>query len=206
MSPKVSAEYKERKKREILSAAAAVFSRKGYEPTTMKDIKEEAGISFGALYAYFSSTEEIFAQLFQLQHVEQEPEEEACLEENTVWDKISHLLDRQLDELKSIRESMVPVSYEYFVASWREPERTAFLQQRFESARTEWEMVLKEGKDKGEFSPVLPTIEISRLLISVLEGLNISVLFVGYDESGAENQMASLKMMLTTVLGMGDKG
>ncbi|MFB0526322.1 MAG: TetR/AcrR family transcriptional regulator [bacterium] len=65
-------EREERKEKEkvariegILSAAKRVFSRKGYEATTMEDIASEAGFGKASLYFYFKAKEEIFLNLIK---------------------------------------------------------------------------------------------------------------------------------------------
>jgi len=65
-------ERKERKEKEkvariegILSAAKKVFSRKGYEATTMEDIGSEAGFGKASLYFYFKGKEEVFLNLIE---------------------------------------------------------------------------------------------------------------------------------------------
>jgi len=57
-------EKTDRKKR-ILSAAQRVFSRKGYEATTMEDIASEAGFGKASLYFYFKGKEEVFLSLIK---------------------------------------------------------------------------------------------------------------------------------------------
>lgn len=59
--PKVSPEYLEARKNEILDAAFACFRRRGFHQTTMQDIYREAQLSPGAVYHYFRSKEEIIA-------------------------------------------------------------------------------------------------------------------------------------------------
>ncbi|MEO0146416.1 MAG: TetR/AcrR family transcriptional regulator [candidate division WOR-3 bacterium] len=46
---------KERKRREILSAARRVFSERGYYQATMDEIASEAGVAKGTLYLYYPS-------------------------------------------------------------------------------------------------------------------------------------------------------
>lgn len=50
----------ERRTQEILEAAFRIFSIKGYHNTTMDDIAQEAGISKGTCYQYFTGKEDIF--------------------------------------------------------------------------------------------------------------------------------------------------
>jgi AcrR family transcriptional regulator len=59
--PKVSPEYLEARKNEILDAAFACFRRRGFHQTTMQDIYREAKLSPGAVYHYFRSKEDIIA-------------------------------------------------------------------------------------------------------------------------------------------------
>lgn len=48
---------------EILSAAAGVILRLGYDKTTMRDIADEAGVSRGTVYLYFKGKDELFEAL-----------------------------------------------------------------------------------------------------------------------------------------------
>lgn len=51
--PKVSEEYKENRRTQILDAAQRCFVRDGFHRTSMQDILAEAGLSAGAVYRYF---------------------------------------------------------------------------------------------------------------------------------------------------------
>jgi len=59
MAPKVSEEHMEARKEQILSAAIACFSEKGFHKTSMKDICTKAALSPGAVYSYFEGKDEI---------------------------------------------------------------------------------------------------------------------------------------------------
>ncbi|RII34223.1 TetR/AcrR family transcriptional regulator [Clostridium chromiireducens] len=62
---KKTEEKKELKRKVILKAAADVFSKKGYIDASIKDITNEASISVGSFYSYFSNKEEILIQIFE---------------------------------------------------------------------------------------------------------------------------------------------
>ena len=51
---------KDAKRREIIRAAAAVFTRSGYHVAKMQDIATAAEIGKGTIYEYFSTKEELF--------------------------------------------------------------------------------------------------------------------------------------------------
>lgn len=49
----------------ILAAASLLFTRKGYNGTSTRDIAAEAGVSLGNIYNYFGTKEEIFVLLLE---------------------------------------------------------------------------------------------------------------------------------------------
>lgn len=52
-----------RTREQLLSAARRVFARDGYVGATMSAIAEEAGVSLGGLYRYFTNKEDVFESL-----------------------------------------------------------------------------------------------------------------------------------------------
>ncbi|MCW9012437.1 MAG: TetR/AcrR family transcriptional regulator [Gammaproteobacteria bacterium] len=56
---------KEARPEEILDAALALFTEKGFSATRMVDVAKKAGISKGTLYLYFDNKEAIFRSVIQ---------------------------------------------------------------------------------------------------------------------------------------------
>lgn len=56
---------KQGRKDEVLAAAIALFSRKGYHGTTVRDIADESGMLSGSLYAHYPSKEEMLFDIVQ---------------------------------------------------------------------------------------------------------------------------------------------
>lgn len=54
----------ERTRERIFSAALSLFSEKGYERATMRDVAKAAGASLGLAYRYFASKEELVLELY----------------------------------------------------------------------------------------------------------------------------------------------
>jgi AcrR family transcriptional regulator len=69
--PKVSPEHLEARRQQILDAALTCFDRAGFHGSSMQDIFEEAGLSTGAVYRYFSSKEEIILALAEQRHAKE---------------------------------------------------------------------------------------------------------------------------------------
>ncbi len=60
--PRVSAAHERQVRDRIVTAAARVFSDKGYHGSTVADVVRESGLSVGAIYTYFPSKEALFLQ------------------------------------------------------------------------------------------------------------------------------------------------
>ena len=63
--PKVSAEYRDARREQILAAARRVFLRNGFHATSMQDLFAEAQLSSGAVYRYFRSKDEMVLAIAQ---------------------------------------------------------------------------------------------------------------------------------------------
>ena len=61
--PKVSDEYFEQKRKEIVDAAYRVCMRKPITSVEMKDIITETGFSHGVIYRYYSELDEVLQDL-----------------------------------------------------------------------------------------------------------------------------------------------
>jgi AcrR family transcriptional regulator len=57
--PRVSEQYKDARREQILDAARRCFLRNGFHETSMQDLFAEAGLSSGAVYRYFASKDEL---------------------------------------------------------------------------------------------------------------------------------------------------
>ena len=56
---------KDNRKSQILLAALKLFTRKGYTATKMSDISDLLGTSYGLVYHYFQSKEDVYAELLE---------------------------------------------------------------------------------------------------------------------------------------------
>ncbi len=57
--PKVTQEYRDARRGQILDAAVRCFLRDGFHETSMQDLFDESGLSAGAVYRYFPGKEDM---------------------------------------------------------------------------------------------------------------------------------------------------
>jgi AcrR family transcriptional regulator len=61
--PKVTHEYRDARRDQILSAARRCFLRNGFHATSMQDLFAESGLSSGAVYRYFASKDDMITAI-----------------------------------------------------------------------------------------------------------------------------------------------
>lgn len=167
-------------KRKIYKVAADMFSKKGFEGTSVDDIANKAKVAKGTIYYYFKSKDDIFIGMVD-DGIDRLNEilNEKIKKEKTPKKKMEKLLETQLDFYKENAE-FYQVLYSEF---WR--------------LETKWKMgidkikkghfslikeILKEGEKTGDFKKninVSETISIFSLfffsgLVWVVLGKNIS--------------------------------
>lgn len=160
------------RKRQILEAAAAVFSRSGYHEARMEDIAEEAGLSKGALYLYFSSKETLITALLE-GHLDRALRfmQELVSAQGTVRDRLMSYIRHEAEELDSMRV-ILPVCYEFYAAALRQAEGAAFFKSYFRRYVDLLAQMIQQGIDRGELRHADPT-RTAILLAGSHEGLTL---------------------------------
>ena len=173
MAPKVSEEYKQQKKNEIIQAAAIIFGEKGYFPTTMDDLVKASGMSKGAIYHYFKSKEEVYEYMLQQQ----------------VEYKINNLMDK-FSVLKTTKEKVIVLFDTYSSAEWLKQPKINSVRNQLEhwmaGSRTDnrkkyeehseifynfLKDILIEGQTNGEISMEINTLYAAKLFWSMIDGI-----------------------------------
>ncbi len=91
----------ERTKENILTTALELFSKDGYEETTMRAIAESAGVSVGSAYYYFPSKEHL-VQAYYMRLVKEHADaaRELLEKEKTLRRRIAGVLQTKMDTLE----------------------------------------------------------------------------------------------------------
>jgi len=160
-------ERKERKEKEkvariegILSAAKRVFSRKGYEATTMEDIALEAGFGKASLYFYFKSKEEVFLTLIK----DGMERQKSLLEEvrgspGSNMERLEKLVSKFFEYVKDNREFIRIVhseSQKLYATTLREVHSSIIRDHR--KTMEGIASIIQDGIRSGEFRKVEPTL------------------------------------------------
>jgi AcrR family transcriptional regulator len=169
--PKVSQQYLDARRNQILDAAKRCFLRDGFHETSMQDLLAETGLSAGAVYRYFSSKEEMVLAI-----AEQSMREVTAMihyfaaapRGEGLGDSLGNVLD--VLQRKHAQDQTGAMA----VLSWAEALRNPELARRFEAMvapmRADLAEVVREHQANGEL-PEQPAPEaFVAVLMSIISG------------------------------------
>ena len=133
--PKVSEEYYERKRQEIIDAAYRVCTRKPVTSIDMKDIIAETGFSHGVIYRYYKDLDEVFKDLTISINSENKIDDrlDAILADHDIrdWEKtICDICGMLADHMKDVGTDMLKVSIYGDMLAMSDPERAMRISSR----------------------------------------------------------------------------
>ncbi|MBR4760137.1 MAG: TetR/AcrR family transcriptional regulator [Lachnospiraceae bacterium] len=133
--PRVSEEYYEKKRREIIDAAFRVCTRKPVSSVEMKDIIAEAGYSHGAIYRYYKNVDEILHDLVVTVNSENRIDEKLnkILKKADMkhWKKtIYQICDMLAGQMKDVGIDLLKLSIYSDMLAMSDPERAAHIAEK----------------------------------------------------------------------------
>ncbi len=199
----MSKEHINQRRADILEAAKQVFCKKGFEPTTMKDVVDASGMSRGGVYQYFPNTEEMMRAILEDGMIEFNHHLSNLLSRHEqVWHAINEYIDLHKN---APSDHFGIVTYEYFVTCWRNHERRNYLQHRYSFGINYFIQFIQTGVDRGQFKPLQPVSVIAKFMMNVLDGLLLEQSLVNLNDQEKEDQYDALRFYLRTVLQINDK-
>jgi AcrR family transcriptional regulator len=164
--PDVSAE----RRAQIIEAALACFTRKGYVNTTMDDIVAESGLSKGAIYWYFESKDDLFeaAANSVLERVAEESlaAVQAC---ETSTERLRVGAQSMVEVCREI-EGYFGLVVEFWTQSERGEEAISFWAEMIDQYRQGVKAIFDIGVQTGEFKPV-DTDALAWMMMAAYDGL-----------------------------------
>jgi len=147
-------QLREERRKQILAAALAVFSEKGFHGANVSDVAAQAGVSQGTIYWYFESKEELVSATI-LSFVEEMAEGALA---------VTRMGDTSADKLRALATSMeglaVPGSrlfsifLEFWASSPRREQAAALWMDLLAEFKDVFVALVEEGIETGEFRPV----------------------------------------------------
>ncbi len=141
----------EKRKHQILDAAANVFSRRGFHDARVDDIAEEAGLSKGTLYWYFKSKDDIIIGLLdRLFEFGASGVRELHAKDMAATKKLRQSIDLLLKDLDHWI-NLIPLAYEFLGLLFRRKIVQTAFKRYFRHYMDLIIPIIQQGIDEGEF-------------------------------------------------------
>lgn len=153
------------KREEILAAALDVIARNGYQRTSVRDLAEAVGLSQAGLLHYFSSKEELFAEILR-----KRDEVDRARMPSGRGLAVSGLIEvvRHNATVPGLVQLYAQLSTE---ATHPEHAAHGFFVERYASLRAALATEIRAAQDRGELSDALDATSAATILLAAADGL-----------------------------------
>jgi AcrR family transcriptional regulator len=168
--PRVTEEYRESRRRQILDASIECFAREGFHRTSMTQIIAEAGVSAGTIYLYFDSKEQIIEAIAEERHALESALAATALANPDTRQALHDLADGYLNWLSDPTEQK---RRRVTVQVWAEAlrsDRVASIVGDGVGQRQQLTDFLRERQQDGHLVHSLDPDAISRVMLSLILG------------------------------------
>ncbi|MBR6401892.1 MAG: TetR/AcrR family transcriptional regulator [Eubacterium sp.] len=183
--PKVSEEYFDIKREEIINAAYKVALSKSISSITLKDVRDEVGMARGGIYRYYNNLDEILSALIVKVNKDTSFSDDIqnILGENSSSekpDKVLKELCKFIEEyMTSLNPDVLMLSIQFDIFCIHEPKRILNIMKHINtedknngaflcSALTEY---IKRETKKGNMKPVMPVDDLVEYFLTIYKGI-----------------------------------
>ncbi len=177
--PKVSQAHRDRRREQILQAALKCFTAKGFHRASMREICSEADLSFGAVYNYFRSKDEILAAVTEAGRQGKQSQLkklEGCETATEALTRLFQLVFTAYGD-PSFR-AHAPVDVECYSEALRNPRVLEIMRQEMVSLHETLVALVEGWSNTKELSPDVDASYLAHYLIAFTIGIKIQLLMV----------------------------
>ena len=172
--PKVTDAHTEARKQQIMEAAQACFSRQGFHQTSIQDICQEAGLSPGAVYTYFSSKDHIIAaSCLECQQGVADLVNAAKSQGSSPLESLDFIFDHGLEMLggEALHEPLMMNVQVWAEAMRSEEIKEALLSVTFNNLGQAFADLFEQAQERGEVDPRLDPRALGITVMGMFHGL-----------------------------------
>jgi AcrR family transcriptional regulator len=190
--PKVSQQYLDERREQILAAARRCFVRDGFHATSMQDLFAEAGLSSGAVYRYFASKDDVIIAI-AMDNVREVSELIRSIASGKVGASLGEALAEvvELVEAKNATDAFGSVALQVWAESMRNPALAEELSGLLAQTRTDLAEVVRGRQASGEL-PAGPADSIATALLALVPGYVLQLALFAKPDPGIGDALRAL--------------
>lgn len=178
--PKVTQQYRDARRDQILAAARRCFLRDGFHATSMQDLFAEAGLSSGAVYRYFASKDDVIIAIAEenmrdvLAMIHLAATRQPGRPVGAVMAEVLEIV-RAKDE----RDGLGRLALLVWSETLRNPSLAAQLRNLLTGMHGDLAEVVREHQDAGDLPREVSADALARVLVSSLAGYILQLVTLG---------------------------
>ncbi|MGN9906915.1 TetR/AcrR family transcriptional regulator [Phytohabitans sp. LJ34] len=183
------------RRRQIIDAARTCFLRKGFQATSMQEVIEEAGLSVGAVYRYFSGKEEIVLAV-----AEDATDRVIAAFVRFAADPAAAPLLEAIDQALAYAEAETgpggafPLALEVWAGAARDPGLHKLMAARYAPMRATFVTLARRARDRGELAPDADVGAVGAALFALVPGWAVQHTLTG--EPDRRTVVAGLRALI----------
>lgn len=183
--PKVSQQYRDARREQILAAARRCFVRDGFHATSMQNLFAEAGLSSGAVYRYFSSKEDVILAIAE-ENLSGVVAAASALAGRQPGEGLGTVLAGVLEIIraKHAENDLAAIALLVWSEALRNPALAGQLQAASARMRADLAGIVSDHQDRGDLPKDASADAIAALLLAVVPGFILSLAILGPQVAG----------------------
>ncbi|MYS24859.1 transcriptional regulator, TetR family [Streptomyces sp. DvalAA-14] len=177
--PKVTQQYMDARREEILDAARRCFLRDGFHSTSMQDLFAESGLSAGAVYRHFASKDEMILAIAE-ENLRAVLQVALTVAEREPGRSVGAVLAETLEVVRarSAERDLAGLTVLVWAEAMRNRSLAGKIDELLTRMRTALVAVVREHQGRGELPDEVTAEAIATTLLSILPGylLQLAVL------------------------------
>ncbi|MGY1961793.1 TetR/AcrR family transcriptional regulator [Nocardia gipuzkoensis] len=169
--PRLTQQYRDARRRQVIDAARRCFTRSGFHATSMQDIFTESGLSAGAVYGYFPSKEALVSAIVEQVLSEITADFDDVLD-GAELPPLAEVLERLLGVLdkQDNRRDFASLVVQVWAEAVRSPTLGALLAENYRTLHNAFTRLIKRYQQEGMIDPTAKPADIARTLTTVGPG------------------------------------
>lgn len=178
--PKVTPQYRDARRDQILSAARRCFLRDGFHATSMQDLFAEAGLSAGAVYRYFASKDDVIIAI-----AEENVREVVAMIHDSASGEPGRPIGTVLADIltvvraKDAEEGLAGLAVLAWSEALRNPVLASRFADRFAQIRTDLTEIARKHQRAGNLPREVPAESLAAVFLSVVPGCILQLATLG---------------------------
>jgi TetR/AcrR family transcriptional regulator, transcriptional repressor of aconitase len=178
--PKVTPEYRDARRDQILSAARRCFLRNGFHATSMQDLFGESGLSSGAVYRYFASKDDVIVAI-----AEENMREVVAMIHDAAGSQPGRPVGTVLADIltmlpaKDAQDGLAGLALLAWSESLRNPKLARRFADLFAQIRADLTEIARKHQNAGNLPPQVPAEELAAVFLSIVPGCILQLATLG---------------------------